>query len=86
MKQTIKMEDLEVLAKLCQSKTWEVLSRLLDNRREKDKNSILNFPEYDPVKLATNKAFYRGRISAIDLLMKEVNDAGKNLDKLSEKE
>lgn len=80
------LSDLEVLAKLSQTKYWEVLSRVLDNRREKDKNSIIYLPEHKPMELATKKSFYRGRISAVKLIMDEVNEAGKNLDIMMEQE
>jgi hypothetical protein len=79
------LQDLQALAELSKTKYWEVLSRVLDNRRERDKNSIIYLPEQKPIELATKKSFYRGRISAVKLIMDEVNDAGKNLDILTEK-
>jgi len=81
----LSLSDLEVLAKLSQTKYWEVLSRIFDNRQEKDKNSIIYLPEHKPMELATKKSFYRGRISALKLIKDEVNEAGRNLDIAIEK-
>jgi len=77
-------EHLAVLAEFAQTKYWETLNYLFENRIIRDKNSILTYPEYDPVRLATKKAFYRGRISALYLIRREVNGASKKLEEIEE--
>lgn len=78
-------EDLAKLAQLANTEEWMALCRLMDNRINRDKNSIITYPEAEPIKLATQKAFYRGRISACYLIKREVNNAGKELENIEEK-
>lgn len=83
-KQSLAPEDLAALARLSKAPEWEILMKVLDNRVIRDKNSIVTYPEHDTVKLATMKAFYRGRISACYLVKREVNGAARELEKLDE--
>lgn len=85
-KPILTLEDLAGLAKLSQTDEWAILCKVLDNRVMRDKNSIVTYPEHDTIKLATMKSFYRGRISACYLVKREVNGAGRELDKLEEGE
>ncbi len=78
-------QDLAALAKLASYPEMEVLWRLLDNRVNRDKNAIISYPEEEPMRLAVRKAFYRGRISAIFLLKREVTSAADKLESLEEK-
>ena len=79
------LEELDTLAKMSRYPGWKILEKFMESRVLKDKNSIVTLPENDPVRLATQKAFYRGRISAINLIRKEVNQAPATLEKLEEK-
>ena len=79
-------EDLASLVKLASYPETEVLWKLMKNRIEKDKNSILAYPESDPQRLAVSKAFFRGRISGLLLLRRDVLGAAAELDKLEEEE
>lgn len=85
MKLRLENSDLEALTAIAQSKEWKVLQRILENRKEIDKNAIVRFPEADPVQLAINKAFLRGRISAVHLVIKEINSAPDLLEKMETK-
>ena len=84
-KNTLDPSTLSDLAQLSQTKEWETLCKVMDNRVSRDKNAIVSYPEDVPVKLATMKAFYRGRMSAIFLIKREVSNAGRELDKIEEK-
>lgn len=77
-------EHLSVLASLANSKYWPTLKMLLMNRISRDKNSILTYPEYDPVRLAVKKSFYKGRISAAYLIIKQIEEAANELELLEE--
>jgi hypothetical protein len=83
-KKNLNSQDLADLARLAQAPEIKVLWRLMENSVIRDKNSIITYPETDPVKLAIEKSFYRGRISAIHLIKKEIMNAGRKLDKLEE--
>lgn len=85
-KNSLNLEHLAALAKLATYPEWEVLKFVMSNRVHKDKNSIVTYPETEPVKLATMKAFYRGRISAMNLIKREVEGAGDLLEKEETKE
>lgn len=83
-KKPINHEDLVALAALSRYPEWEVFKRLTDNRIIRDKNAIISFPSEDP-KLPTQHAFYRGRISAILAMRREVDTAARQLEILEEK-
>ena len=73
------------LARLSSYEEWPVLQLLMSNRVNKDKNSIVTYPESEPIKLATMKAFYRGRISAMNIINREVGGAAVELEKFETK-
>ena len=84
-KKSLSLEDCAALARISALPEWEVLQKVMDNRVVSDKNSILTYPEDEPLKLAVKKAFYRGRISAINLIKKEINGAAALLEEREEK-
>lgn len=77
----ISREKYEALARLASYPEAKVLWDMLTLRAEQDIDSIISYPETDPVKLAVEKAFLRGRIAAIKMIMKEVAGAAKQLEK-----
>lgn len=83
-KKPINPEDLQALAALSKYPEWEVFKRLTDNRMVRDKNSIISLPSEDP-RLPTQHAFYRGRISAILAMRREVESAARQLEIIEEK-
>lgn len=85
-KRALNHEHLIALAKLATYPEWDVLQEIMNNRIYKDKNSIVTYPETEPIKLATMKSFYRGRISTINLIKREVNSAATILEQLETKE
>lgn len=85
MADRVSLKDLQALANLADTEEWEALCRMMDNRKNKDMHSIITYPESEPIKLATKKAFYKGRISAVNLIKKEVGEAASKLESAMEK-
>lgn len=85
-KQTIVLEDLAQLAKLSKYPEWKTFCRMVSNRVVYQKDHIVGLPEYDAIKLAINKAYDRGVIAGILLMVKNVNTAAEEMEKLAKKE
>lgn len=85
MADRVNLKDLQMLSNLAGTEEWEALCRMMEARRRRDANSIITYPEHEPIKLATKKAFYRGRRSAMNLIKKQVEEAPKMLEKRMEK-
>lgn len=83
-KNLISPGDLKDLAKLSTLPEWATFCRLLDNRVNRDKNSIVSFPS-GSADLPTKHAFYNGRISAVYMIKREVELAAQALEALEEK-
>jgi hypothetical protein len=84
--QPILIDDLAALAKMAKTPEWKVFSRMAQNRIQYQKDHIIGLPEYDCVKLAVNKAYDRGIIAGLLLVMKNVDTAAYEMEKLAEKE
>lgn len=82
----IQIDDLAALAKMAKTPEWKVFSRMAQNRIEYQKNHIIGLPEYEMAKLAINKAYDRGVIAGLILMLKNVDTAAIEMDKLAEKE
>ena len=82
----ILIDDLAVLAKLSKTPEWKVFARMAQNRIEYQKNHIIGLAEYDTVKLAINKAYDRGVIAGLVLMLKNVDGAAIEMEKLAQKE
>ena len=85
MADRVNLKDLQMLANLAKTEEWEALCRMMESRRRRDANSIITYPEHEPIKLATKKAFYSGRRSALNLIKKQVEEAPAKLEKAMEK-
>jgi hypothetical protein len=85
LKSPLSAEDLRDLAKLSTLPEWATLCRVMENRVIRDKNAIVSYPTDEPVKLAINHSFLKGRISAVYLIKREVDTAVKSLELLEEK-
>lgn len=81
----INIDDLAVLAKLSKLPEWKVFSRMVQNRVQYQKDHIIGLPELNPVKLAIDKAYDRGIIAGILLMVKNVETASIEMEKLAEK-
>jgi len=82
----ILIDDLAALAKMAKTPEWKVFSRMAQNRIQYEKDRIVGLPEYDTVKLAINKAYDRGIIAGLLLMIKNVDTAAYEMEKLAEKE
>lgn len=80
------IDDLAALAKMATTPEWKVFSRMAQNRIQYQKDHIVSLPEYDCVKLAVNKAYDRGIIAGLLLILKNVDTAADEMNKLAEKE
>jgi hypothetical protein len=80
------LDDLAALAKLATTPEWKVFCRMAHNRIEYQKDKIIRLPESNPVKLAVSKAYERGLMAGLILIMKNVNNSAAEMEKLAEKE
>jgi len=80
----VQIDDLAALAKMAKTPEWKVFSRMANNRIQYQKDHIVSLPEYDTIKLAINKAYDRGIIAGLVLMMKNVDTASYEMDKLAE--
>ena len=77
---------LVALERLSKNKDWKLLCQLGENRVLYQKDKIVALSETNPVKLAVNKAYERGVMTGVILLIRDVNNASSELNKLDEKE
>lgn len=86
IKKPVVLEDLADLAKLATYPEWKTFKKMAFNRVQYQKDHIVTLPEYDTIKLAVNKAYDRGIIAGLILVMKNVDTAAEEMEKLAEKE
>jgi hypothetical protein len=86
LKEPTQIEDLAALAKLALTPEWRVFERMARNRIQYEKDLIIRLPEYNPVKLSIDKAHHMGKISGLLLVIKNVETAALEMEKLAEKE
>lgn len=84
-KEPILLNDLADLAKLAKTKEWKTLVKMGQNRIAYQKDHIVGLPEKNPY-LAIEKAYDRGIIAGVLLLIKNVEGAAAQMEKLAEKE
>ena len=77
---------LVALEKLSKTPEWKILCEMGQNRVLYQKDKIVALSESNPVKLAVNKAYERGIMVGVILMMRDVNNASNELNKLEEKE
>ena len=80
------IDDLAALATMAQTKEWKVFTRMAHNRVQYQKDHIIALPELNPIKLAVNKAYDRGMIAGLLLVIKNVETAAFEMEKLAQKE
>jgi hypothetical protein len=84
IKKPVQIDDLAALAKMANTPEWKVFQKMAHNRIQYQKDKIVSLPELEPVKLAVNKAYERGIIAGLILVMKNVNEAAQEMEKLAE--
>ena len=82
----IQIDDLAALAKMAKTPEWKTFTRMAQNRIQYQKDHIIGLPEYDMAKLAINKAYDRGVIAGLILMLKNVDGAAYEMEKLAQKE
>lgn len=85
-KRPLEVEDLAALAALGKYPEWKVFTKMAKNRIAFQKEHIIRLPELVPVKLAVDKAYDRGIISGLLLVIKNVETAADQMEKLATKE
>jgi len=85
LKEPTQIDDLAALAKLAQISEWKTFVRMAMNRVQYQKDHIVALPEKNPY-LAIEKAYDRGVIAGIIKMIKNVETAAIEMDKLAEKE
>lgn len=86
LKEPTQIDDLAVLAKLATLPEWKVFERMARNRIQYEKDKIIRLQEYNPTKLAIDKSRCMGTISGLLLMIKNVETAALEMEKLAEKE
>lgn len=86
LKEPTQVDDLAVLAKLATLPEWKVFERMARNRIQYEKDLIIRLPEYNPVKLAIDKSNHMGKIAGLILMIKNVETASIEMEKLAQKE
>jgi hypothetical protein len=86
LKAPTQIDDLAVLAKLSLMPEWKVFERMVRNRVQYEKDLIIRLPEYNPTKLAIDKSHHMGKISGLLAMIKNVETASLEMEKLAEKE
>lgn len=84
-KNSILIDDLADLAKLASYKEWKTAERMAYNRIQYQKDHIVALPEKNP-HLAIEKAYDRGVIAGVLLMIKNISNAATEMEKLAEKE
>ena len=86
LKEPTKLDDLAVLAKLATLPEWKVFEKMARNRIQYEKDLIIRLPEYNPVKLSIDKSHHMGKIAGLLSIIKNVETAAIEMEKLAEKE
>lgn len=86
LKSPTRIDDLASLAKMATTPEWKVFCRMASNRIQYQKDHIIGLPELNPIKLSVNKAYDRGIIAGLLLVMKNVDTAAFEMDKLAKEE
>jgi len=81
----ILIDDLAALAKMAKTPEFKVLKRISDNRIFYQKDHIIALPEKNPY-LGIDKAYDRGVIAGIRIIIKSIETAEVEMEKLAEKE
>lgn len=85
LKAPILIDDLADLAKLATLKEWKTVEKMAYNRIQYQKDHIVALPEKNQY-LAIEKAYDRGVIAGVLLMIKNINNAATEMEKLAEKE
>ena len=85
-KRPLLVEDLAALAAISKYPEWKTLARVIKNRIQYQKDHIITLPELVPVKLAIDKAYDRGLIAGLLIVLKNVETASVEMEKLAQKE
>jgi len=80
------IDDLAALSVMAQTKEWKVFARMVHNRIQYQKDHIIGLPELNPIKLSVNKAYDRGMIAGLLLVIKNVETAAFEMEKLAQAE
>jgi len=82
----IPIDDLAVLASGAKSDFWKVLEKTIRTGVHNNKEMIVVLGNDDPVKLAINKSRLNGVIAGLLIVIKKVETAASEMEKLAEKE
>jgi hypothetical protein len=83
--QPIQIDDLAALDKIFKTPEFKVLKRMSENRISYQKDHIVALPEKNPY-LGVDKAYDRGIIAGIKIVIKNIETAANEMEKLAEKE
>lgn len=83
LKLPTKIEDLAQLDKMSKTPEWRTFVRMAQNRIQYQKDHIIGLPELNPVKLAVDKAYDRGMIAGLLLMIKNVETAAVEMEKIA---
>jgi len=82
----IPLDDLAVLAKLALTPEWKVLEKIIRTGVHNHKELIVSLSNDNPVKLAIDKSRLNGIIAGLLIVIKKVETAAAQMEKLAEKE
>ena len=82
----VPLDDLAVLAKLALTPEWTTLVKVIRTGVHNHKELIVSLSNDDPVKLAINKSRLNGIIAGLLIVVKKVETAAAEMEKLAEKE
>lgn len=83
---SIPLDDLAILAKLHTMTEWKTLEKVIRTGVHNHKELIVSLSNDEPLKLAINKSRLNGIIAGMLLVIKKVETAALEMDKLAEKE
>jgi hypothetical protein len=81
----VPLDDLAVLAKLSLMPEWKVLERVIRTGVHNHKELIVTLNNDQPVRLAIDKSRLNGVIAGLLIVIKKVETAVAEMDKLAEK-
>lgn len=84
-KKTLPIDDLAILAKLAQMPEWSVLEKTIRNGVRHQKDVIVLLSNDNPTKLAIDKSRLNGVIAGLLLVVKHVETAAAEMEKLAAK-
>lgn len=82
----VPLNDLAVLAKLANMTEWAVLERVIRAGVHNHKELIVTLSNDEPIKLAVNKSRLNGIIAGLLIVIKKVETAAAEMEKLAEKD